>query len=202
MRAYGIKRTISLLLAAVLLLGNAPVSAFAAEENIHAAEEIVMPEETAAETTEAAEETSASAEETIAPTQSETVPEETAAPTKPAVETVPVETEVLVESEEEICAEEAVNATITDYSNYSFQLYSADAGGAKGPIYLDSYYMNYQWWSQLTYSNNVNDKFETRVRFEKDISGDQYRLYIYAVRAFEDQLYVQKYYLMSATVPT
>ena len=118
------------------------------------------------------------------------------------VESMPAEEGEILVGEEEILRDEAMNAAITDYSGYTFQLWSASNGGASGPMYMYCYYMNYQWWTRLEWSNNVNDRFETRVRFEKDASTGKYRLFYYGVHKYDDQLFTRKYYLTGATVPT
>ena len=93
----------------------------------------------------------------------------------------------------------------TDYSDYTMQLWSASDGGASGPMYVDCYYMEYQWWATLSYmpgKMSVNDRFESRLHFEKDASTGKYRLFYYGVHSYGSSLYTSKYYLTGATVPT
>ena len=88
MKMNSAKRVLSLILAAVLLLGNIPATAFATEEDgsISATEAVVETmEPTAAVTEPPAEETAAPTEETAAPTEETAAPSEAVEPTEATV---------------------------------------------------------------------------------------------------------------------
>ena len=93
----------------------------------------------------------------------------------------------------------------TDYSEYTIQLRSASSGGASAAICAICDYFNYQWWEDLEYYSGYidhNDRFQTRLRFEKDATTGKYRLYYIGVRAYNGQLYTVRCYLSGETWPT